>query len=262
MVRAATDLCPCGSGLPFSRCHGDPRNDFAREQALREAEAVAMLFPSVRLQGVAVDAFVRRAAEALPDDDPPAAMLDEGLAFVDAREQRRVVDSWAEPYADRWQGLVETAADPEASERALVVGAIRAAILERQSTPHELVGLLEDGRLIRSPFAALAVVVPAPLVWSRDEAGAAEVAARRSKRRDRAAAVEEVAYSLMTFLHMGRTRALVARLATELPFAELPEASKILSSACGDVASDVAAARVATAALLVAYVEQLPGLPR
>jgi hypothetical protein len=167
------------------------------------------------------------------------------------------VDSWAEVYADRWRSLTETAADRGAAERALVKGALRAAIAERQASPRKLVEQLEDGGLRRSPFAALAVVVPAPIVWSRDEAAAAEVAAAHSSRRERPAAVEGVAYALMTFDQVSRTRTLARRLASELPIVELPEASKLLSGACDGVEKDVDAARAATAALLVAYVEQL-----
>jgi hypothetical protein len=216
-----------------------------------------MLFPSVRIQGRRIEAFAEKAAVACPDDDPPAAVLANGIALVDARERRRVVESWAEPYADRWQSLTETAADRGAAERALVVGAVRAAIAERQTTPRDLVELLEDGRLRRTPFAALAVVVPAPFVWSRDEAEAAAVAATHAKRRGSSAAVEGVAYALMTFTHVTRTRTLLRRLASELPIAELPEASRILSSVCAEVARDLAAARAATAALLMGYAEQL-----
>ena len=253
----SVDTCQCGSGLPFSRCHGDPRNEFAREQALREAESVAMLFPSVRLHGEEIDAFAERAAAAYPDDDPPGDLLEEGLALVDAPEWRRLVDSWAEIYADRWQSLTETAADRDAAERALVRGALRAAIAERQATPRELVEVVEDGQLRRSPLAALALVLPPQLAWSRDEAAAAEVAALHSKRRERCQAVEGVGYALMTFAHVGRTKGLARKLACELPIAELPEASKILSAACVDVESEIDAARAATAGLLVAYVEEL-----
>ncbi len=253
----SVDTCQCGSGLPFSRCHGDPRNEFAREQALREAESVAMLFPSVRLHGEEIDAFAERAAAAYPDDDPPGGLLEEGVALVDAPEWRRLVDSWAEIYADRWQSLTETAADRDAAEAALVKGALRAAIAERQATPLSLVEVLEDGRLRSSPFAALALVVPSLLVWSRDEAAAAGIAATHAKRRERSAAVEKVAYALMSFAHISRTRRLARGLAFELPIVELPEASKVLSAACDEVERDVDSARAATAALLVAYVEQL-----
>jgi hypothetical protein len=257
MRSTAVAPCRCGSGLPFSRCHGDPRNEFAREQALREAESVAMLFPSVRLQGDEIDAYAERAAAACPDDDPAEDLLEVGLALVAAPERKRLVDSWAEPYADRWQSLTETAAYDDAAERALVKGALRCAIAERQASPHAVVEVLEDGKLRRSPLAALGLVVPSLFVWSRDEAAAAEVAAAHSKRRERTEVVERVAHALMTFAHIGRTRKLARRLASELPIVDLPQASKILAAACDGVERDVEAARAATAALLIAYVEQL-----
>ena len=50
----AVDLCQCGSGLTFERCHGDPSNDYARQTALQEARAIAALFPAVRVRGGAV----------------------------------------------------------------------------------------------------------------------------------------------------------------------------------------------------------------
>jgi hypothetical protein len=58
MGSTAFDACTCGSGLPFARCHGDPANDHARVTALREAEAIAALFPAVRAQGAAIEVFL------------------------------------------------------------------------------------------------------------------------------------------------------------------------------------------------------------
>ena len=216
-----------------------------------------MLFPAVRFQGEEIDAFAERAAAVYPGEEPPRELLEEGLALVDPRELRRLVDSWVDSYADRWQSLTETSANPDAAERALFRGALRAAIAERQATPREVVEVVEDGELRRSPLAALALVLPPQLAWSRDEAAAAEVAALHSNRRERSQAVEGVAYALMTFDHVGRTRRLARKLACELPIAELPEASKILSAACEDVESEIDAARAATAGLLIAYVEEL-----
>jgi hypothetical protein len=60
----------------------------------------------------------------------------------------------------------------------------------------------------------------------------------------------------MTFTHVQRTSALAARLAAELPFAGLPEASQTLERACDEVERSLDAARATTAALLIAYVEQ------
>jgi hypothetical protein len=252
----ASNICACGSGLPFSRCHGDPANAFAREAALREAEAVPWMFPCVRAEGTEIDAFAERAALEHPSGDVSEATLERGLDLVDAEQRAAVVASWAEPYADRWASLTRAAGGPEAAEDALVRGALRAAIAERQATPLELVRELDDLALRRSPFAAVSVVVPPMFVWSVDEARAAQVAAEQRSTRRRANAVQDVAYALMAFTHIRRTSALVARLAAELPFAGLPEASQTLEHACNEVERSLNAARATTAALLIAYVEQ------
>jgi hypothetical protein len=228
-------------------------------QALREAESVAALFPAVRVETSAVDAFVERVAAELPDeDDVPEGVLDSGLSQVGPDETRRAVETWSRPYADRWASLVTAAGDVEAAERALVIGALRIAIAERQRTPHDVLKQLENGRLEHSPYAALAVVVPPSFVWSVDEAHAAAVV-RDAHRRPRARfnAVEEVAYALMTFGHVHRTRGLVATLARELPVPELPTASRVVAAAAERVAQDLDGARATTAALLIGYAEEL-----
>lgn len=258
MTSVTSDRCSCGSGLPFSRCHGDPANEFARVQALHEAEGIAWMFPSVRVTGGEVDAFAdRMAVEHATDDDVPESTLEHGLALVDGEARRRVIELWAVPYADRWASLVHASGDADAAERALLAGALRAAIAERQPTPRELVEPLEGGALRRSPFAALSAVLPPMFVWSVDELRAAQVAASQQRKpRHGMDAVEEVAYALMTFPHVERTSAMAARLAAELPFAGLPEASRTLAHACDEVDRSLDAARATTAALLIAYVEQ------
>jgi SEC-C motif len=253
----ATDLCGCGSGRPFARCHGDPHNAEARAEALREAESIAWMFPSVRPAGQEVEAFVDTKALEHPTDDVPDFVLGEGLELVDERERRRIVELWSDPYADRWASLTHATGDAEAAERALVVGSLRAAIAERQSTPRELVEPLERGALRRSPFAALSTVLPPALVWSVDEARAGQVAASERRGSARMDAVEGVAYALMTFTHIQRTSALTRRLGLELPFQGLPEASRTLATACDDVTRSLDAARAVAAAMLVAYVERL-----
>jgi hypothetical protein len=256
MDAKAGELCACGSGRPFSRCHGDPRNEEARAQALREAESIAWMFPCVRPAGPAVEAFVDQKAVEHPTGNVSDGELREGLELLDEQERRRVVALWSDPYADRWASLTFAAGDVGAAERALIVGSLRAAIAERQSTPRELVAPLEGGALRRSPFAALSTVLPPGLVWSIDEARAAHVAASHRRMRAGMDAVEGVAYALMTFTHIQRTSALTARLARELPIAGLLEASRTLSDACEELERSLDASRAATAALLIAYVQQ------
>src|SRR5207253_1588183 len=94
--------------------------------------------------------------------------------------------------------------------------------------------------------------------WSVDEGRAAAVARDGHQRaRGRIQAIEEVAYALMTFDHVRRTRHLAAALARELPVSGLTTASRLLAAAAERVAREVEAARATAAALLVAYVEEL-----
>ena len=179
------DLCSCGSGRTFSRCHGDPRNEFARVQALAEARQIAVLFPSVRLRSKPAFAFAERVANDFPGAERlPEKLLDKGLASAGSHERREVVDSWVDEYPDRWASLTGAAADAGAAERELVRGALEVAVAERQPTPGELLVELDLGRGA-TPAAALALVLPPPYVWSYDEALAAGAAAP-GRRRPRA----------------------------------------------------------------------------
>jgi SEC-C motif len=256
----ARDTCKCGSGLPFARCHGDPRNEFARVQALREAEGIAVFFPTVRLQGPEVEGFVEETAAAFPDsEDLP---VEEGLALIRPEELGRLVDSWARPYADRWLSLTTAAGDVGAAERTLALGALRVAVYERQPTPHELLEPLDDGAMHRSPLAALTLVLPPEFVWSADEARAARAAADgRRKARQRSDAVEQVAYALVSWDHVRRLRALSMRLSVELPSCGLPTTARVLGDACSRVARSEDDARAAVAGLLIAYAERLGAAP-
>ncbi len=259
MATVARDTCRCGSGLPFSRCHGDSRNDYAREQALREAAAVAALFPALRPRGLAVEDFIDRIAAAHPeDDDPPDVLLAEGVDLLGDSERHRLIESWAGPYEDRWNSLVDASGDVADAERALCIGALRAAVAERQQTPRGFLETLESGALRRSPFAALGLAIEPALVWSFDEARAASAAQDgRRKSKERSRVVEEVAYALMTFDHVRRTRTTAARLGAELPVDGLPTASELLAAACAEVVRDDSAARAVAAALLLGYVKKL-----
>ena len=258
MATVAGDTCQCGSGLSFSRCHGDSRNENAREQALQEAAAVAGLFPGLRPRGSAVEDFLDRIAATHPGDDELPDVLVGGVDLLGDSERRRLIESWAGPYEDRWHSLVNASGDVAGAERALCVGALRAAVAERQPTPRGLLATLESGALRRSPFAALGLALEPALVWSYDEARAASTAQEGRRRwKERSRVVEEVAYALMTFDHVRRTRTTAARLGAELPAEGLPIASELLGTACAEVVRDDSAARSVAAALLLGYVERL-----
>lgn len=252
------DLCLCGSGRTFSRCHGDPRNAFAREQALVEARQLAALFPSVRLSWPRVLAFAERFAAQLGEEEMPTeAVLDEGEQLVDAAESRRLVEGWADAYPDRWANLVRTSGDEAAVVRAATRGALDVAIAIRGTTPRELLVELECSPVSAGP--ALALVLPPYLVWSYDEAraAAAAVAGRGGRFDERTRPVDEVAAALMRVDHERRVRELAALVARELPFREFPKTSRRLRKACGRVTRELEFVRGIATLLLVAYAQQL-----
>ena len=240
-------LCPCGSGNPFDRCHGDPSNEFARVQALLEARQLAYLFPSVRL-GADSAAVVGRLARGLRDDDVPSEeALDAAASRVPKRERRRLVRTWATAYPDRWAGLRHTAGDAEAAEREVVKGALDAAVHEVLPTPPAALAEIEAAAA--TPLASLALLVPPQFVWSFDEGRAAAAAAD-----DR---VDEVAAALGRMEHFERVRRMARLVEREVPFAEFPRTSAAVAEACAVVAEDLNAARAVGSLLLAGYAAEL-----
>jgi hypothetical protein len=231
----------------------------SEELTLQEAEAIAAHHPSVRLRGDEIDRWAARiAAEQPEEDDIAEAVLEEALDVVPAEERRRLVDSWAREHGDRWRATLLGSGDGAAAERALVFGALRAAIAERQPTPREVVAPLEAQAATAPPLAALAHVLVPGNVWSSDEARAAFAAARdRPERRQQLKAVEEVACALITGRHVERTRRQAALVRDELPFAGLPASSERLARACGLVADDELSAETVAIDLLYAHAQQL-----
>lgn len=241
-------LCSCGSGKTFERCHGDPRNEYAREQALAEARQIAWLFPSLRTDAPAVLAFADDAARRLGAvDEVGDDVLAEGVTLLDERETRRLVDSWGETYPDRWASLIHAAGDVAAAERELVMGVLAAAIHERLPTPHELLVGLELTDL--APPVALASVLPPPFLWSYDEARAAAVALPWE--------VEEMSLALGRIEHVERLRRLATFVERELPFEGLPRTTAAISDACRLARSDDEFARSVLTLALMDYAREL-----
>lgn len=245
-----TTLCTCGSGRSFERCHGDPRNEFARKQALLEARQIALLFPSVRPRAPEALALAAHLAEDLGEDEElDDDALTVAAAAIEELEARRLVDEWAAAYPDRWSSLCHTSADVAAAELELVKGALAAAAHERLPTPPEVIMELE---LVEpSPGPALALVLPPQFVWSYDEARAGAAA-----RPDR---IDEVAAALGRLEHVERVRSLAGFLRAELPFRDFPRASAVLAEACGAAARDLEFVRAVYSLSLLAYVCELGG---
>jgi hypothetical protein len=240
-------LCPCGSGNPFDRCHGDPSNEFARAQALLEARQLAYLFPSVRLAADSA-AVVDRLARGLGDgQEPSEEALDAAASRVPKRERRRLVGAWATAYPDRWASLRHTAGDAEAAEHEVVKGALDAAVHEVLPTERAVLAEIEAGPL--APLASLALLVPPHFVWSLDEGRVAAAAAE-----DR---VDEVAAALGRMEHFERVQRLAQLVERELPFADFPGASAAVAEACAEVAEDLNAARAVGSLLLSGYAAEL-----
>lgn len=241
------DLCSCGSGRSFERCHGDPANEFARVQALAEARQIALLFPSVRLSDPRSLVLADRIAAQLGEDEEPRdEALEEVVAVVGADERRHVVDAWVSEYPDRWQSLSHTSGDVAGAERELLKGAVAAAIHERLPTPRDRLVELELVEL--SPGPAFAFLVPPQFVWSYDEAWAA--AAADPER------IEEVGSALGRIAHVERVRRLADLLRRELPFAGFPRTSATVAAAVASV-DELPFARSVTSLCLLAYVQEL-----
>jgi hypothetical protein len=241
-------LCSCGSGKTFERCHGDPRNEYARRQALAEARQVAWLFPAVRIRDRDALAEADRLADRLRNaDDLPDELLEEAAARLNETEARRLVDEWRSAYPDRWASLVHAAGDAAASERELVMGAIAAAIHERLPTPREL--LIELELTKPSPAVALAFVLPPQFLWSYDEARVAAVAPLEAH--------DEVAVALVRIEHVARVRRLAELVERELPLRGFRRTSSTLARACARVRDDVAFARGVLSLALTGYARRL-----
>lgn len=234
------DLCICGSGRAFRRCHGlrgAERRHRGRElHVLGEVHDLALLFPFVRPKGTAIEAFADRVAAEMGDEprDSTPAEVAEGVRLLSVGERVGLIHSWAGRYPDRWRKICSVVEDAALAEQTLLSSAVRAAIADRIVCPSAVVAELEDGALEGSPGAALAFAIAPCAVWSYEEAlGSEDPPVRRQ--------------------HVARVRAQARRLRRRLPFDGLPRASAMLVRGCDLVADDDVAAGVAEL-LLDAYV--------
>jgi hypothetical protein len=224
----------------YRHCHGlrgSARRHRGRElHALAELHDLALLFPSVRPKGGAIESFADRLAASMGDEprDSTAAEVAEGVRLLSSGERRRLVRSWAETYPSRWRTVCSIVGDEPVCERTLVSSAVRAAVADRVVCPSGVAAELEDGALERSPAAALALALSPPAIWSYEEA----------LRPDDSPA---------TGRHVACVRTQAERLRRRLPFEGLPRASATLRSGCDLVAADEAAAMGVADLLLEGY---------
>jgi hypothetical protein len=226
------ELCICGSGRSFRRCHGlrgSERRHHGRElHVLAEVHDLALLFPFVRPKGSAIETFAERIAAMIGDEPRHATPTEvaEGVRLLSPGERRRLVRSWTGRYPGRWRRICSVVGDAALVERTLVASAVNAAVADRVVCPSGVVAELEDGGLERSPAAALALAISPFAVWSYEE-----VLGRKEP--------------AVTGEHTARVRAQARRLRRRLPFDGLPRASATLGHGCDLVADDAVAAGVA-----------------
>jgi hypothetical protein len=221
-----------------------------RLQGLGEAHDIAALFPFVRPFGDEIAAVADRAAR---EGTVTQEAVDEGLALLDTEERRRLVDSFACRYPDRWTRVVDAAGSSELAQRALLTGAVRAAIAERLLPPR---GVLEEverqADVLDTPPKILLFLLSPANVWSIDDVLDAEDAAAEFEPRSSEwlAAIDGYARDQLAGAHVERVRELADHLEAWLPIEGLPRVSAALAEARGAVRDDEdLAAEIASFAL-------------
>lgn len=137
----------------------------------------------------------------------------------------RIVDAWTARFPERWAVLVGEVRDVALAEHAVAVGAVRAAIGERE--PSDPAGLAEiEGLSGVHPGNALAAVIPPSTVWDYDLALEAAGAVG-----DRQAAIASIGFGSFARCEP-RLRDRVARVERQLPFRASPRASAVLAEGC------------------------------
>jgi hypothetical protein len=187
----------------------------------------------------------------------PIDLVTNGVKLLNDAERHRIVHEWVDVYPDRWASVCAAVGEVSLVERAFVASAVRGAISERRPVPRTLVTLFEDGKLRRSPAAALGLVLAPALIWNRDAA----IVFRHEM--GRAEHLSPTNFNWAISLACGyvgdeqveRVRVASQRLARQLPVADLPTASDTLSRGCDIVTSDDACASELAGVLLVAYAQ-------
>jgi hypothetical protein len=202
---------------------------------------LALLFPSVRPTGTAIDAYAARLAAEMGDQprEPTAAEAAAGVELLPAGERARLILSWAGPYPARWRKICSAAGNEALAEQTLLASAVLGAVADRIVCAPTVVAELEEGALEGSPGAALAFAIAPQAVWSYEE-------------------VLSPGRPLVTNEHIARVRTQARRLRRRLPYDGLPRASATLARGCAIVADTAVAAGVAEL-LIDAYVITLRG---
>jgi hypothetical protein len=189
----------------------------------------------------------------------PPERVEEGVALLDDRECRRIVDEWANKYPDRWTSLSGAAGDVALLERVVVASAVRGAISERRPTGRGLLELLEAAPPSLSDCGVLGVVLAPPLLWDRDDAIVlADFAGPPGDPQRFLRTAHELGNRRVEEWHVGRVRQPAGWIEDDLPVVGLPRASARLEAGCretreeDDAAIGLAGLLLATYALAIA----------
>ena len=230
-----------------------------RLHALAVVHDLSAFYPIVRpvedeVLGAFADAAVARFDE-VPASLPPA-LVEEGLALLDARERPRLLGAAATMRRYRWGALVRSIGDAEIARRALAASAVRGAIADRLLPPRRALEFLERVRAIESGGNALLFVLPAAGVWSIDDLADLNrvLSDLEHMSREWIDSANSFAEQRLGGLHVRRVRLLAGHFAERLPLKGLRRVSSLLEEGCSLVALDDEVAYEIAVKLLGKYV--------
>jgi hypothetical protein len=224
---------------------------------VEELAQLPLEFPSLRPEGKAVSSWADAAAAGHVGKED----LEEGISLLAPKERRRIERAHADEFPAVWRALcADLGGDEELARRAVVAGAVVAAVRERQPPNPDVLALLEESAdLRRDGCEALAFVLEASDLWSVYESIEIDQALRAipdelddeayDAEWHRVIAAEAV--RLRTRWHDERLKLLVSRLRAQLALPDYPRTSAVLMTAC-DAFQREKAERRRLAALLLA----------
>jgi hypothetical protein len=237
--------CPCGSGRKYKKCCIDREAELLRRaEALEELVALGTLFPLLRPDSDEFELW----ASAHATGDPSPELIKRAITLLPDAERERIGREYTGEFPDAWRSLVADFGDEAGARKAVVAGAVAAALGEPPQLDGVALELLDEYESLRSdPADALAVALDATCLWSIAEASLAEEAVARIpdwidddayELRWKEALAHE-ATRFWTPRHERRLGVLVQRIRVQLPVAGHALASDVLAEACAAFEHDV-----------------------
>lgn len=166
--------CPCGSGRKHKLCCGTTREQEREleriEKVLEKVVALPARLPSLRPTSAAFERWADRL-----DDLSGARLIELGVGLLGGRERKRIVRTFDRELPGVRATLVAGIGNAELVERALLAGAVAAALDERQRPGSRWLQLLEERTELRAdPAETLALALEAGDVWSLRESAEAD----------------------------------------------------------------------------------------